>query len=118
MIGDLIMKLLHTRTNAHVLHLKSRSYAQHVALQEFYESLVGYADRIAETYQGMYGLISAYPATFRMLDDPQKLVESLQDWVEENRLKACDKGDTALQNIIDELLAQCATTAYKLRFLK
>lgn len=118
MIGDLIMKLLHTRTNAHVLHLKSRSYAQHVALGEFYDALPDFADRIAEAHQGMYGLIETYPPTYRHVDDPQTLVGALGDWVEANRYKACEKDDTALQNIIDELLAQCATTAYKLRFLK
>ena len=38
--GELVMRLFHARTTAHVLHLKSRSYAQHVALNEFYDGVV------------------------------------------------------------------------------
>lgn len=35
--GEFIMRLFHSRTVAHVLHLKTRSYAAHKALQKFYE---------------------------------------------------------------------------------
>ena len=40
MIGRLILTLFHARTAAHVLHLTTKSYAVHVALNEFYEKLI------------------------------------------------------------------------------
>lgn len=116
-MGELIIFLLHTRTNAHILHLKSRSYAQHLALQEFYEGLVTFADRLAEAYQGDNGLIENYPGRYSFEADPVKLVERSKEWVEENRDKCCGKAPH-LQNIVDELIAHCSTIAYKLKFLK
>lgn len=52
MVGEFVMKALHARTNAHVLHLKSRSYARHVALGDFYDVLVDLLDGYVEAYQG------------------------------------------------------------------
>ena len=40
MIGELIVRCFHARTNAHILHLQTRSYATHVALNEFYDEIV------------------------------------------------------------------------------
>lgn len=117
-MGELIMLLLHSATNAHVLHLKSRSYAQHIALQEFYEGLRDFADTLAEVYQGKYGLIESYPARYTFVAEPLALVTGVAEWVEGNREEVCDDDDKDLQNIIDELLAHCAKTAYKLKFLK
>lgn len=117
-MGELIMLLLHSATNAHVHHLKSRSYAQHVALQEFYEGLRDFADTLAEVYQGKYGLIESYPPRYTFVAEPMALVTGVAEWVEENRDECCGEDDKDIQNIIDELLAHCSKTAYKLKFLK
>ena len=39
-------------------------------------------------------------------------------WIDNNRYKACDKDDTAIQNLIDEAQEVYLTALYKLRFLK
>ena len=44
------------------------------------------------------------------------LEDSLKD-VEDMRYKVCDKSDTALQNIIDEIVGQYLSSLYKLKFL-
>jgi hypothetical protein len=44
------------------------------------------------------------------------LESSLKD-VEDMRYKVCDKTDTPLQNIIDEIVGQYLSTLYKLKFL-
>lgn len=55
MIGELIIKLFHARTTAHILHLKTRSHAQHKALNDFYDEIVDLADALAEAYQWITG---------------------------------------------------------------
>lgn len=117
MIGEFIMKAMHTRTNAHVLHLKSRSYAQHVALGGFYEGLIDLIDQYAEAYQGAFGLIDEYPGRYTFVDDPLKLVESFCGYVDENR-EELSQDEDSLENILDEICALCQQTTYKLRFLK
>ena len=38
-IQEFVMCLLHAQTNTHILHLQSRSYSEHKALQGLYEGL-------------------------------------------------------------------------------
>ena len=118
MIGELIMRCFHARTTAHVLHLKTTSYAKHKALNEFYDEIVDLADSVAEGYQGDYGLIDNYPARYTSYDDPIKLVSELADWIEANRYECCDSDDTYLQNEIDNIMLLCRSTLYKLKVLK
>lgn len=118
MIGDLVMKLFHARTAAHVMHLQTRSYATHKALSDFYEGIVDLADAIAETWQGDYGLIAEYPPRYTPYTEPVKLMEDLGTWIEGHRRELCDDDDTHLQNIIDEVAALIRQTTYKLKFLK
>ena len=47
------------RDVAHSVHLNTRSYAKHKALQKFYNGVVDLADKFAEAYQGRHGLIGA-----------------------------------------------------------
>jgi hypothetical protein len=44
------------------------------------------------------------------------LQDSLSE-VESARYKVCEKTDTAIQNIIDEIVGQYLSTLYKLKFL-
>lgn len=118
MMGELIMRCFHARTSAHVLHLKTRSYATHKALNDFYDGIVPLADSLAEAYQGDYGLIEDYPAKYSHNSDGLALLSELSDWIEKNRSKCCDGDDTYLQNIIDEIVALIRSTQYKLKFLK
>lgn len=116
--GELVGRCFHARTVAHILHLKTRSYATHKALNEFYDEIVPLADSFAEVYQGEYGLITSYPSKFSMADEPVPMLEELADWVQKHRHSICDEADTHLQNIIDEIVALIRSTLYKLRFLK
>lgn len=117
-MGELIMLLFHARTAAHVLHLQARSYATHIALNEFYDAIIPLADSLAEAYQGCYGLIESFPARYTAYTEPLALMDALTKAIEEKRFDAADKKETQLQNIIDEVVALIDSTTYKLRFLK
>jgi DNA-binding ferritin-like protein len=57
---ELASILFHSRTQAHVFHLGvsgAGAYAAHVALQGYYEEIVGLTDGLVESYQGKNGLI-------------------------------------------------------------
>jgi hypothetical protein len=116
--GELVGRCFHARTIAHILHLKTRSFAAHKALNEFYDAIVPLTDSFAEAYQGEYGLIEDYPVKFASYSDALVLLSELNDWIAANRFDCCDKGDTYLQNIIDEIVALISSTTYKLKFLK
>jgi DNA-binding ferritin-like protein len=119
MIGRLIALLFFARDVAHREHLKTTSYAQHVALNEFYEAIVGNADSIAEAYQGRFGIIDDIPMiTMDLTGDPAAKLEKILAAFEKIRYTAVEKSDTTIQNLIDEAVAQFLSTLYKLNNLK
>lgn len=119
MIGELILRLFHARTNAHVLHLQTRSYAAHKALNDFYDGIVDIADSLAEAYQGEHGLIDfTIKSAYRQQADGLVMLTELAEWLEKNRYEAVEAEDTYLHNIIDTALELIRSTIYKLKFLK
>lgn len=114
-VGELVMRLFHARTAAHVLHLQTRSYAAHKALNEFYDAVVDNADSIAEAYQGRYGLISFPASKYTPETDGLTMLRGLRKWIDENRGAVCDCEE--VQNEIDTLLTTIDSAIYKLRFL-
>lgn len=105
--------LLDAVTTGHLLHLQSRSFAQHSALGEFYPELEELADSLIEAYQGKYGIVSGYPVGPSMpSSDPISFAESLSNFVRTTR--AAVASDSELQNIIDEVQSLIDSTLYKL----
>jgi len=115
---DFVGMLFLARDVAHSVHLNTRSFSKHSALNSFYDEIVGLADGFAEAYQGRHGLIG--PISLMSAKKTTNITEFLQDQLEEIescRYEVCEKTDTALQNIIDEIVALYLSTLYKLRFL-
>jgi len=113
-IGNLFL----ARDVAHSVHLNTRSYAKHVALQGFYEGIIPLADSLAEAYQGRHGLIG--PISLQSAKKTNNITEFLQDQLDEleaTRYDVVDKKDTAIHNIIDEIVNLYLSTLYKLKFL-
>lgn len=116
--AQFIGMLFLARDVTHSTHLNTRSYAKHKALNEFYDEIIDLADDFAETYQGRKGLIG--PIALQSAKKTTNVTEFLQDQldeIEKCRFEVIDKDDTALQNIIDEIVALYLSTLYKLRFL-
>jgi hypothetical protein len=106
------------RDVAHSVHLNTRSFSKHMALGTFYDGIIDLADKFAEAYQGKHGLIG--PISLMNARKTSNIVEFLQDQVDEiekARYELCDKSETALQNIIDEIVGLYLSTLYKLKFL-
>lgn len=116
--ADFIGMFFLARDVAHSVHLNTRSYAKHVALNTFYDEIVELADGFAEAYQGRHGLIG--PISLMSAKKTSNIIEFLQDQldeIEKVRYDVCDKSDTPLQNLIDGIVELYLSTLYKLRFL-
>lgn len=106
------------RDVTHSVHLNTRSFAKHSALNSFYDGIVDLADAFAEAYQGRHGLIG--PITLMSTGKPSDVITFLQgqfDEIEKVRYDVVDRKDTALHNLIDEIVALYLSTLYKLKFL-
>lgn len=116
--SDFVGLFFLARDVAHSVHLNTRSYSKHMALNTFYDEIIELADGFAEAYQGRHGLIG--PISLMSAKKTSNIIEFLQDQLEEiekARYKVCDKDDTPLQNLIDGIIELYLSTLYKLRFL-
>jgi hypothetical protein len=116
--ADFVGLLFLARDVTHSVHLNTRSYSKHVALNIFYDRIIGAADDFAEAYQGRHGLIG--PITLHSAKKTSNVIEFLQDslkQIEDARYEICDKNDTSLQQLIDNIIEIYLRTLYKLKFL-
>lgn len=116
--ADFVGYLFLARDVTHSVHLNTRSYAKHKALQKFYESIEGLADSFAEAYQGRHGLIG--PISLMSAKKTGNVIEFLEDQlaeIEKCRYEVVDKSDSALQQLIDNIVELYLSTLYKLKFL-
>jgi hypothetical protein len=107
-----------SRNIAHKMHLSTDSYAQHKALETFYEDIVDLADSLAEQYQGRYDELLDIPFLSAKEEDPIKYFEDTLKYISDSRYEVCPKTETSLQNVIDEIEGLLHSTLYKLRRLK
>lgn len=114
--AELVARCFGARTSAHFAHLKTKSYATHVALEGFYTDLLGAVDDFAECYQGVFGVIDNYP-DHRPAQGELTPIKDLRDWLAENRA-AVARGQRELENLVDEITAVCDRAIYKLVNLK
>ena len=106
--------LLHSGTNAHFFHWSTPSYAKHKTLGKFYENIIEAADQLAETYFGIYGKITDFPATYHMPKEPLAYMQSLQRFVKEARSDL--PMDSEIVQLIDNIAQEIDTTIYLLKF--
>ena len=105
-----------SRDQAHREHLKTRSYAQHVALRDFYTQVVDLADSFAETAQGLYGVLNI-PYENNHTGPIDKVLDAHIGNIESLRKTFTRPEESCLLNIIDEISALYAKTLYKLQVL-
>jgi hypothetical protein len=117
---ELASILFHSRTQAHVFHLGvsgAGAYAAHIALQGYYEEIVGLTDGLVESFQGKNGLIEFKPVMgldnncdtrniIAYFDKICAIVKTLR--------QAPELQDSYLQNQIDTVEELIYSTKYKL----
>jgi hypothetical protein len=116
--NDFMGMLFLARDVTHSVHLNTRSYSKHVALNIFYDRIVGAADDFAEAYQGRHGMIG--PISLMTAKKTTNVIEFLQDQldeIEKCRYEVVDKSDSSLQQLIDNIIEIYLRTIYKLKFL-
>jgi hypothetical protein len=115
----LVSYLLHSQTQVHVFNLQTGSYAEHKALQNYYEGIDDLMDSLIESYQGTNGIVEEYKAfPIKKYGGNEMVVayfDNLKKIIDENRESA---DGSHLQNIIDEIIELITSTLYKLKFLK
>lgn len=114
MIDKLITRAFKARNASHAAHWTTGSFAQHEALGEFYEDLIGSLDKYVEAHQGTFGQMQKAP---EQVPDVTEMLRGELLWLMENRSKIA-KNVPALENILDEMASVYMKTLYKLENLR
>lgn len=117
-VAKFLSTLFASRTQAHIFHLQTMSFAAHKALNEYYDDIVDLVDNYAETCQGKHGIIKGYNLPTQIFEDDSalKYFMGLQSYIDSVRGQLPQDGE--LNNIVDEIMGLVGSTVYKLRFLK
>lgn len=111
MIAKAIGIMFAGRTVTHIQHLKTKSYAEHKALNEFYDDIIDLADGLAEATQGQYGLLDIPFITVAVPNDSTVFLKG--QLAELDKIMKCVDEDY-LMNIYQEVQKLYRSTIYKL----
>ncbi len=119
-VGQFVSTLMASRTQAHIFHLQTPSFAAHMALQAYYEGIVPLIDGLVESYQGKNGILTGY-SNFNLLEytnlgEVIAYFQGLNNTIE--KLRQSVPQDSYIQNQIDTIVELVESTTYKLQFLK
>lgn len=109
-----VAQSLAVRTAAHILHLTSTSYAQHIALASFYEGLADLIDRYAEIHMAEAGVVS-YPSAVPPRGTPTALLTEYLDLVRDELAE--DAANKTKETILAEIEELTLRTLYKIKTL-
>ena len=111
MIAKAIGIMFAGRTATHIMHLKTKSFAEHKALNEFYDGIVDLADDLAEATQGQYGLLDI---PFVNVSMPKDSTAFLKGQLAELDKIMAGVDEDYLMSIFQEVQRLYRSTIYKL----
>lgn len=112
---EFIAQSFAVRTAAHIHHLTTSSYAEHIALDDFYTQLLDLTDEYAEMYLATASASATFPPHVPPKGTAVKLLENYLSDVREEMKE--DKHSQAMLNTLAEIEALTLRTLYKLRRL-
>lgn len=116
-------KLFQIRDQIHLRHLRPTnpggvgSFAEHKALNEFYDALLDQIDTLLESYQGKYGLVKVVINSSNGEIDAIQTILELCKLTDDGRVYNIFK-DPWIKNQLDEISTLGYQTIYKLKYLK
>jgi hypothetical protein len=114
-----ISYLFHSRTQAHIFHLQTPSFAEHMALNAYYDGIVPLIDGLVESYQGKNGIITDYTNFNLMQYQSKEQVIAYFEALCNSVYQAYESiEDTYIQNQLDTITELVKSTIYKLSYLK
>jgi hypothetical protein len=120
LINQLVALVFCARNEAHLAHWNTDSLSEHLALNEFYDDVLGPLDELVEGYTAAFGKIGTELPEDEADEESEKPIlarlKEQTNWINKNRSKVC-RNVSALENIVDELSGVYLKAIYKLENL-
>lgn len=107
--GKFIGTLFHSRDTMHIAHLQTTSFAEHKALNGYYDGILELTDNFSEVYFGRFKRVEIVIPEAKNMDAISHLKE-MQSTIDSER----NNYPSELQNILDEMLGLINKTLYLL----
>ena len=114
-INEFLGTLLQSVTDAHTMHLATKKFSTHKALNDYYDDAPDVVDELIEAMQGVDGEIELKPLTIPT-DDPIKYFEELRELAVSGKSEFID--DDEIASNCDNVISLIDQTLYKLKELK
>lgn len=101
-----------SRTLSHMSHLQTKSYAEHKALNKFYDEIVDLVDDLAEAAQGQYGILDV--PFINMSGNIKDPIGMLQGHLKQLEATMSMVDEDYLMSIFQEVQRLYRSTLYKL----
>lgn len=114
-VNEFLGTLLQSVTDAHTMHLATKKFSTHKALNDYYDDAPDVVDELIEAMQGIDGEIELKPLTIPT-DDPIKYFEELRELAVSGKSEFID--DDEIASNCDNVISLIDQTLYKLKELK
>ena len=116
--AKLVSYLFHSRTQTHIFHLQTTSFAEHMALNAYYDGIIPLIDGLVESYQGKYGILTGY-SIFSLMEykGNNQTIAYLETLCEAIYRTYETIDDSYIQNQLDTITELVKSTIYKLKNL-
>ena len=114
-VNEFLGTLLQSVTDAHTMHLATKKFSTHKALNDYYDDAPDVVDELIEAMQGIDGEIELKSLTIPT-DDPIKYFEELRELAVSGKSEFID--DDEIASDCDNVISLIDQTLYKLKELK
>ena len=114
-VNEFLGTLLQSVTDAHTMHLATKKFSVHKALNDYYDDAPDVVDELIEAMQGIDGEIELKSLTIPT-DDPIKYFEELRELAVSGKSEFID--DDEIASNCDNVISLIDQTLYKLKELK
>ena len=114
-VNEFLGTLLQSVTDVHTMHLATKKFSIHKALNDYYDDAPDVVDELIEAMQGIDGEIELKSLTIPT-DDPIKYFEELRELAASGKSEFID--DDEIASNCDNVISLIDQTLYKLKELK
>lgn len=119
--NNYISSLFHSTIQTHVFHLQTPSYAEHIALNGFYDKMPDLIDGIVETIQGKTQILKDYKIkeveNYKTKTQVLNYLNNLKEETNTYRNKIKEQNWANIDNQVQMVLDLIEQTIYKIKFL-
>jgi hypothetical protein len=116
---NMISKIKHSQLQAQTFHRQTKLFPEHIALGEYYETIVDITDELVETYQGKNGILTNYESyELENYENSQQVIKYFEELVSIVSKLRKNITESYIQNQIDNVEQLIYKTLYKLKYLK